>query len=72
MIPGFFLLHTGHVKKSVGRKSTRQLRLARAGKIKAGIGRVPRILQSPPSGQPHGADVLSALLAERRGTDSDR
>ena len=54
------------------RKSTRRLRLARSGQIKTGRGRVPRILQSPPSGQPTGAGVLSALLAERGDTQSDR
>ena len=52
------------------RKSTRRLRLTRAGQIKAGRGRVPKVLQSPPAGQPVGASVLEALLAERG--DSDR
>jgi prevent-host-death family protein len=47
------------------RKSTRRLRLARAGQIKAGRGRLPKALQSPPAGDSLGAGVLDALLAER-------
>lgn len=47
------------------RKSTRRLRLTRAGHIRPGRGPVPKILQSPPAGQPVGASVLEALLAER-------
>ena len=47
------------------RKSTRRLRLAQAGQIRTGRGRLPRVLQTPPAGDPVGADVLEALLAER-------
>jgi len=54
------------------RKSTRRLRLARAGQIKTGRGRVPKILQSPPAGEAVGASVLDALLAERGDGGSSR
>ena len=54
------------------RKSTRRLRLARAGQIKTGRGRVPKILQSPPAGEAVGASVLDALLAERGDGESSR
>jgi prevent-host-death family protein len=47
------------------RKSTRRLRLTRAGQIKTGRGRVPKALQSPPEGESVGRGVLEALLAER-------
>lgn len=47
------------------RKSTRRLRLSRAGLIKPGRGRLPKLLQEPPAGEPLGAGVLDALLAER-------
>lgn len=50
------------------RKSTRRLRLARAGLIKTGRGRVPKLLQAPPTGASDGAGVLGALLAERGDT----
>ena len=53
------------------RKSTRRLRLAGAGVVKTGRGRVPKVLQSPPSGPSVGADVLDALL-EDRGDAGDR
>ena len=51
------------------RKSTRRLRLARSGQIKTGRGRVPKLLQSPPSGDRVGAGVLDALLTERGESD---
>jgi prevent-host-death family protein len=54
------------------RKSTRRLRLSRAGQIKPGRGRVPKVLQSPPNGEGTGAGVLEALLAERGDQDSSR
>jgi len=54
------------------RKSTRRLRLARAGLLKPGRGRVPKLLQSPPIGEPVGAGVLEALLAERGDGGADR
>jgi prevent-host-death family protein len=53
------------------RKSTRRLRLARAGLLKPGRGRLPKALQAPPSGPAVGAGVLEALLAER-GDGGDR
>jgi prevent-host-death family protein len=51
------------------RKSTRRLRLSRAGQIKPGRGRLPRVLLTPPEGEPTGG-VLDALLAERGESDS--
>ena len=53
------------------RKSTRRLRLARAGVVKPGRGRLPKALQTPPAGPPVGGGVLDALLAER-GDAGDR
>jgi prevent-host-death family protein len=47
------------------RRATRRDRLARAGAVKPGKGRVRRALQTPPAGDPVGQDVLAALLAER-------
>ena len=47
------------------RKSTRRLRLTRSGQLRSGRGKVPRLLQTAPSGEPTGASVLDALLAER-------
>ena len=54
------------------RKSTRRLRLARSGQLKAGRGRVPKLLQTSPSGDRIGAGVLEALLAERGDADGGR
>ena len=54
------------------RKSTRRLRLARAGQLKPGRGRIPKVLQAPPSGAPVGAAVLDALLAERGDAGAPR
>lgn len=50
------------------RRATRRDRLARAGTVKPGKGRVRRALQTPPVGDDVGADVLTALLAERGET----
>ena len=50
------------------RRATRRDRLARAGTVKPGKGRVRRVLQVPPAGDPVGADVVAALLAERGET----
>ncbi len=47
------------------RRATRRDRLARSGAVKLGKGRVRGALQGPPEGEPEGAEVLSALLAER-------
>ena len=46
------------------RKSTRRARLARAGLLKAGRGRLPKWFLQAPAGEPSG--VLEALLEERR------
>lgn len=56
----------------VERKSTRRLRLARAGLVKPGRGRLPKLLQTAPHGEPVGTGVLEALLAERGDTSADR
>jgi prevent-host-death family protein len=49
------------------RRATRRDRLARSGTVRPGKGRVRRALLTPPDGEPAGADVLAALLAEREG-----
>ena len=54
------------------RKSTRRVRLARAGLLKPGRGRLPKLLQTPPVGEPVGGGVLDALLAERGDVASER
>jgi prevent-host-death family protein len=54
------------------RKSTRRLRLARTGLVRPGRGRLPKLLQTPPQGEPAGGGVLHALLAERGDTTVDR
>ena len=40
-------------------------RLARTGVVKPGKGRVRRVLQSVPEGHAGGAEVLTALFADR-------
>jgi len=47
------------------RRATRRHRLARAGALKLGRGAARPALLIPPSGEPLGAEVLDALLAER-------
>jgi prevent-host-death family protein len=47
------------------RRATRRDRLVRTGVVKAGRGRVRRVLQAAPEGQTGGAEVLAALLADR-------
>ena len=54
------------------RKSTRRVRLARAGLLKPGRGRLPKLLHTPPVGEPVGGGVLDALLAERGDAASQR
>jgi len=54
------------------RKSTRRLRLARAGQLRTGRGKVPKVLQTAPTGERVGASVLEALLAERGDGESGR
>src|SRR4051812_19470889 len=54
------------------RRSTRRLRLARAGLVRSGRGRMPKILQTPPAGASVGGGVLEALLAERGDGGTDR
>ena len=49
----------------VERKSSRRLRLARDGALRPGRGRLPKVLQTAPKGEPVGASVLAALLDER-------
>lgn len=52
------------------RKSTRRLRLTRAGLMKPGRGKLPALLKRAPSGPIAG--VLAALLAERADRTTDR
>ncbi len=47
------------------RKSTRRLRLTRAGALKPGSGKLPANLRQPPAGPPAAPSVVDALLAER-------
>jgi prevent-host-death family protein len=48
------------------RRSTRAERLARAGLLRRGAGKLRKSLLTPPAGDPQlGRDVLEALLAER-------
>lgn len=54
------------------RRTTRRLRLSKTGIVRAGRGRLPKVLQSPPSGAAIGRGVLDALLADRGDTTSDR
>jgi prevent-host-death family protein len=54
------------------RKSTRRLRLARARQLRTGRGKVPKVLQTAPTGERVGASVLEALLAERGDGESGR
>lgn len=54
------------------RRTTRRLRLSKTGIVRAGQGKLPKVLQTPPSGADVGGDVLSALLAERGDNSSDR
>lgn len=55
---------------AIERRTTRRLRLSKTGIVRAGRGKLPSILQSPPVGAEAG--VLDALLADRGDTTSDR
>jgi prevent-host-death family protein len=52
------------------RRTTRRLRLSKSGVVRAGRGKLPKVLQTPPQGS--AAGVLDALLAERGDPASDR
>jgi prevent-host-death family protein len=54
------------------RRTTRRLRLTKTGVVRPGRGKLPRVLQEPPTGPAVGENVLQALLAERGDTHSDR
>lgn len=54
------------------RRSTRRLRLTRAGTLKPGRGKLPAVLQRSPEGPASGAGVLAALLAERGDRTTER
>ncbi len=54
------------------RRTTRRLRLSKTGIVRPGRGRLPKVLQAPPTGPDLGRDVLNALLAERGDTGADR
>lgn len=51
------------------RRSTRRLRLTRAGIIKPGAGKMPELLKHPPAGPKEPARVVEALLEDRRSGD---
>lgn len=48
------------------RRATRRDRLAQAGTLRPGKGRMRRGLLTPPGGDDEGGSVLEALLADRR------
>ena len=52
------------------RRTTRRLRLSKTGIVRAGRGKLPKRLQTPPEGPETG--VLDALLSERGDRTSDR
>ncbi|MEO6223863.1 MAG: type II toxin-antitoxin system prevent-host-death family antitoxin [Vicinamibacterales bacterium] len=54
------------------RRTTRRLRLSKTGIVRAGRGKLPKVLQTPPQGAGVGRHVLNALLAERGDTTSNR
>lgn len=54
------------------RRTTRRLRLSKTGIVRPGRGKLPKLLQTPPSGAGVGHEVLGALLAERGDSSSDR
>ena len=54
------------------RKSTRRLRLTRAGLMKPGRGKLPPLLKKAPTGSDSGAGVLEALLEERGDGRTER
>jgi prevent-host-death family protein len=54
------------------RLKTRRQRLARAGLLRLGRGRLRKDLLVAPTGAQSGSEVLDALLAERREDDADR
>ncbi|MCL4814876.1 MAG: type II toxin-antitoxin system prevent-host-death family antitoxin [Vicinamibacteraceae bacterium] len=51
--------------ESAERRATRRDRLVRSGAVRLGKGRVRRLLQAAPAGDPAGTMVLRALLDER-------
>lgn len=51
------------------RRSTRRLRLTRAGILKPGRGKLPDLLKHPPTRRSTPALVVDALLEERRSSD---
>jgi prevent-host-death family protein len=51
---------------STERRATRRDRLARTGTLRAGKGRVRKLLLTPPAGDAVGRDVLDTLVSERR------
>lgn len=54
------------------KRSTRRIRLTRAGALRPGRGRLPVLLKRAPAGGNEGAGVLAALLDERGDVTSDR
>ena len=54
------------------RRSTRRTRLARAGLLRPGSGRLPKLLSAPPGGGRAGVGVVEMLVEERGDPGSDR
>ena len=51
------------------RRSTRRLRLTRAGILRPGTGKLPDLLKRPPATRATPAQAVEALLDERRSSD---
>lgn len=51
------------------RRSTRRLRLTRAGIVKPGTGKMPALLKHPPAVKPSITGAVDALIEERRSGD---
>ena len=51
------------------RRSTRRLRLTRAGTLKPGAGKMPELLKQPPARRPTPALAVDAVLDERHSSD---
>jgi len=51
------------------RRSTRRLRLTRAGTLKPGAGKMPDLLKQPPARRSSPALTVEAVLEERKSSD---
>ena len=51
------------------RRSTRRLRLTRAGMVKPGTGKLPALLKRPPAAKAAATGAVDALIDDRRSGD---